>query len=129
MTEKTTSKHTRKKYKFRKSVFNTCKKVMTVIKDKGTFSALDFANDHEALEVINNMETLRQVLFILQEGTDRFMKETQEKLNDPRRSIQQLAQDTLDIATAIIEAEKCIRQAELHGLSDKTQGRMPITFA
>ena len=59
---------------------------------------------------------MRQVLFIIQEATDKYMEDAKKKLSDPRRSIQEKAQDSLDIAQAIIRAEKKLRELELYNV-------------
>lgn len=119
----------KKKHKLDDATTNTAKKIMTQIKEKGSFSARDFALDKEAFETINNTETLKKVLFVLQEGTDNFMEEAKLKLSDPRRSVQQKAQETLNIATAVVEAEKQIRILELNKQSEQVQGRRTIYYA
>lgn len=71
-------------------------------------------DDAEAMEVLNDPEGLREVLYILQESTDHFMAETSRLLDDNRSSIQEQAQATLELAKCIMEAEKKIREAELY---------------
>ena len=44
------------------------------------------------------------------------MEDAKKKLSDPRRSIQDKAQDSLDIAQAIIRAEKRLRELELYNV-------------
>lgn len=87
-----------------------------------------FANDHEASTVLKDPEQLKQVLFIIQEATDKYMNEVRTKMADPRRTVQQKAQDALDIATAIIAAEKKIRELELYNIIGlKSRGMNVIT--
>ena len=87
-----------------------------------------FANDHEASTVLKDPEQLKQVLFIIQEATDKYMNDVRTKMSDPRRTVQQKAQDALDIATAIIAAEKKIRELELYNIIGlKSRGMNVIT--
>ena len=87
-----------------------------------------FANDKEAIEVLQDPALLKQVLFIIQEATDQYMEETRKKLADPRRTVQQKAQDALKIATAIIAAERKIRELELYNaIGLKSRGMKYIT--
>lgn len=87
-----------------------------------------FANDNEALEVLQNPEKLKQVLFIIQEATDEYMDEVKKKLSDQRRGVQEKAKDALSIAQAIINAEKKIRELELYNIVGlKSRGMSVIT--
>ena len=89
-----------------------------------------FKNDKETFDVLSDPEKLNEVLFILQEATDSYMEETRKKLADPRRSVQQKAQDALDIATAVIEAEKKIRELQIYNvIALKERGMTIITDA
>ncbi|MBI1857640.1 MAG: hypothetical protein HYR97_00760 [Candidatus Melainabacteria bacterium] len=73
-----------------------------------------FAKDAEVMEALKDPDTLHEVLFILQDTTDHFMNETSKLLDDSRASVQEQAQKTLELAKAIMEAEKKIREAELY---------------
>jgi len=75
-----------------------------------------YSKNDKALKVLKNPEKMRQVLFIIQEATDKYMEDAKKKLSDPRRSIQEKAQDSLDIAQAIIRAEKKLRELELYNV-------------
>ena len=75
-----------------------------------------YSKNDKALKVLKSPEKLRQVLFIIQEATDKYMEDAKKKLSDPRRSIQDKAQDSLDIAQAIIRAEKRLRELELYNV-------------
>ncbi|GEM_PF-5897878 len=75
-----------------------------------------YSKNDKALKVLKSPEKLRQVLFIIQEATDKYMEDAKKKLSDPRRSIQEKAQDSLDIAQAIIRAEKKLRELELYNV-------------
>lgn len=81
-----------------------------------------FANDMEVSKVLKDPEKLQKVLFIIQETTDQYMAEARSKMNDKRRSVQKQAQEALQIATAIIEAEKKMRELELYNTVE-LQGR------
>lgn len=87
-----------------------------------------YANNAEAIEVLKDPEQLKQVLFIIQETVDEYMNEVKSKLNDPRKSVQEKAQEALDIAQKIIEAEKKIRELELYNsVGMKNRGMNVIT--
>ena len=87
-----------------------------------------FSKDKEAFDVLNDPQKLTKVLLVMQEATDSFMKKAQEQLKDPRRTMQQKAQKTLEIAKSIIKAERLIRELELYNLhSLKKRGLRLIT--
>ncbi|MBI3590436.1 MAG: hypothetical protein HY094_03535 [Candidatus Melainabacteria bacterium] len=87
-----------------------------------------FAKDNQASKVLKDPEKLKQVLFIVQEATDEYMDEAKKKLSDPRRTVQEKAQDALNIAQAIINAEKKIRELELYNaIGLKNRGMSVIT--
>lgn len=87
-----------------------------------------FAHDKQVSEVLNDPEKLKQVLFLIQDAADDYMNEVQSKLSDPRAKIQEQAQEALDIATKIIEAEKKIRELELYNfVGIKSRGMSIIT--
>ena len=87
-----------------------------------------FAKNDKACKVLKDPEKLKQVLFIIQESTDEYMDEVKKKLADPRRSVQEKAQDALNIAQAIIKAEKKIRELELYNVVGlKSRGMSVIT--
>lgn len=75
-----------------------------------------YAKNDKALKVLKNPEKLKKVLFIIQEATDKYMDEARKKLADPRRTVQEKAQEALDIAQAIIRAEKTIRELEMYNI-------------
>ncbi len=118
-----------KKYGLGDDIKRTGQKIMDKLNEKGSFSAIDFAGDKEAMDVLNDPEKLTKVLLTLQEATDQFMEETQNLLNDPRKSAQEKAEATLNIATAVIEAEKFMRIQELQNQSYTVQGRQTLGFA
>ena len=87
-----------------------------------------YANDPEISKVLKDPEQLKQVLYIIQETVDEYMNEVKSKLDDPRKSVQKKAQEALDIAQAIIEAEKKIRELELYNrVGMKSRGMNVIT--
>ena len=87
-----------------------------------------YAKNAMAAKVLKDPEKLKQVLFIIQETTDKYMNEVKAKLSDKRRSIQDKAQDALNIAQAIIEAEKKIRELEMYNVVGiKSRGMNVIT--
>ncbi len=87
-----------------------------------------YANNAKAAKVLKDPEKLKQVLFIIQETTDAYMNEVRSKLADPRRTVQQKAQDALDIAQKIIEAEKSVRELEMYNIVGiKSRGMNVIT--
>ena len=94
-------------------VFNTAKKILTVIKEKGSISLSDFSKDDEANKVMKKNEQLIKVLLVLQEATDNFMDKAQELLKEKGAVAQKKAEAVLNIAEAIIESEKEIRALEL----------------
>ena len=90
----------------------------------------EFASDKEAMEILKNPGRLKEVLYILQETTDAYMAEAQTKINDKRRSVQEQAQEALDFAAAVIEAERKIRELELYAsIKLKERGMNIITDA
>ena len=87
-----------------------------------------FVNDKEVLEVLKDPEELKKVLFIVQEATDEYLDQAKKKLSDPRRTIQEKAKDALNIAQAIITAEKKLRELELYNVIGlKSRGMSVIT--
>lgn len=118
---------------FERDAKDTAKKVILAfftgeIKDGDLLK--HFANDAEASKVLRDPEKLKQVLFIVQEATDEYMNDVRTKMADPRRTVQQKAQDALDIATEIIKAEKKIREQELYNMVGlKSRGLGYITDA
>ena len=87
-----------------------------------------YANDAEAMKVLKDPEKLKQVLFIVQETVNEYMNDVKSKINDPRKSVQEKAQISLDIAQKIIEAEKKIRELELYNsVGLKNRGLNVIT--
>ena len=87
-----------------------------------------YSKNNKAMKVLKDPEKLKQVLFIVQEATDEYMDEAKKKLSDPRRTIQEKAQDALNIAQAIINAEKKIRELELYNaIGLKSRGMSVIT--
>lgn len=85
-----------------------------------------FSKDKQAMEVLTDPAKLKQVLFIIQEATDTYLNEAQKNLADPRKSAQEKAQEALDIATAIITAEKKIRELELYNIVDLKRRGMSV---
>ena len=73
-----------------------------------------FKDNKEAYEVMNDPKCLSYLLLIMQEATDNYMNDVRKKLSDPRRTIQQKAEDALKIAQAVIAAEKKVRELELY---------------
>lgn len=87
-----------------------------------------YSKNERVLKVLKNPEKLRKVLFLIQEATDQYMEEARKKLSDPRRTIQAKAKDALDIAQAIIKAEKKLRELEMYSVVGlKTRGMSHIT--
>ncbi len=87
-----------------------------------------YANDREAMEILNDPERFKTVLFMIQESADAYMNEAQALLEDNRKSSQEKAEEALKIAQAIIEAEKSLRELEMYNfIGIKSRGMSYIT--
>lgn len=79
--------------------------------------------NQEALRIIKNPEKMKEVLFVLQTATDSFMEHAENLMHDKRRTLQEKAKISLDIANAVLKAEKEVRIQELKNISDLMHNR------
>ena len=88
----------------------------------------DFADDKEAFEILNDEKEIEKVLLILQEASDEYMRQIREKIADPRKAVKDQAREIMELAAAVIQAEKKIREHQLyHSLALKNKGIQLIT--
>jgi len=87
-----------------------------------------FSGNKQVMEVLNDPEKLKIVLFMIQDAADEYMNEAQALLEDNRKSSQEKAEAALNIAQSIIEAEKALRELELYNFVGlKSRGMSVIT--
>ncbi len=100
-------KELKSQLKLDNKTINALKEFIAKIKEKGSFTPQDFIDNSEMQSVLNNDQSMKDVLQALTKGTDYFMDFAKEKMQQgSRKSAMRVAQEALDLASLLMKGMK-----------------------